>query len=112
MRLKAEAEARLRNAVVTLHGYNLGFKTAGRLRTVKNQSAGFVFAIIMESLFISEPLATERPTASTVDLSHHLNTIAKRRKPSPLKELAYYQGVKGMKSFAGGDLYLVPINEY
>lgn len=36
------------------------------------------------------------------DLSHHLNAITKRRKPSPLKELAKYMSIPGMCSLAGG----------
>lgn len=58
----------------------------------------------MESLFISSPRAppTSSRTVSSVDLSHHLNDVARRRKPSPLKEMAKYMGVPGMTSLAGG----------
>lgn len=61
----------------------------------------------MESFFI--PASTQQEStrsnlisSSMPDLSHHLNAVAKRRKPSPLKELAKYTGLPGMCSLAGG----------
>lgn len=38
----------------------------------------------------------------TVDLSHHLNSSARARKQSPLKELIKYMQVDGMIGLAGG----------
>lgn len=47
--------------------------------------------------------------SSRIDLSHHLNDVAGRRKPSPLKEMAKYMSVPGMTSLAGGmPLYFDP----
>lgn len=67
----------------------------------------------MDSLFVPEssdiqPTPSRFQTTNPPDLSHHLNAAARKRKPSPLKELAKYMGIPGMCSLAGG----MPFPEY
>lgn len=47
------------------------------------------------------PMPTETLPVS-VDLSHHLSTIAKSRTPSPLKDVLSFMRLEGMISLAGG----------
>lgn len=59
----------------------------------------------MDSFFVHSPAIEDicRPRKNNMpDLSHHLNASAKRRKPSPLKEMAKYMSTPGMHSLAGG----------
>ncbi|KAK8844534.1 hypothetical protein IAR55_006381 [Kwoniella newhampshirensis] len=47
-------------------------------------------------------VASSSTLPSSVDLSHHLSSVAKSRSPSPLKEIIKYMAKLGMISLAGG----------
>ena len=73
------------------------------------------FAIPSDGVLTSNGTSTSRSTLyrsadgelpKAKDMSNHLNTLAKNRSPSSLKELYKYSAIPGMGEFVRGDYKL------